>query len=440
MDGDAHTVREASREALAMNHAFKNVKREWLFMTRQRYVLVLLVCAFAISAFSVATGLSEVEQQRQTIERLKTADQIDRAEAQEKYNDPGSLAYYSFHLTYSEPSNLAFAALGARDIYPWKHRVRMLALEGQIYESDSQNPELAQAGKMDFLFVLSALSPLFIILLFHDLFASERANGRHDFLVSTASSLTGLWGSRALVRFLSIFACLMLPFYIGAIVSSSSFAGVFWVSVFSLAYLISWTLLSVWLGKKANSAPSVASVLIGFWVLFAFVIPILGDLAISKGVHSPKGGDILLVQRESVNDAWDLPVQTTIDAFSAVHPQYKHYQHNAEGFDWGWYYAFQQVGDQQAAPLSEEYRIAASKKYTLAGYVAFISPPMLLQRKLTRIANTDAIAAFEYEQRIRDFHKELRLFYYPSLLGQQPFEKSTLDSMPSFTPEKAPSS
>lgn len=415
-----------------MNYALKHVKREWRFMTRQRYVLALLVCAFALSAFSVVTGLSEVEQQRQTIERLKAADQTDRAEAQEKYSDPGSLAYYSFHLTYSEPSSLAFAALGERDIYPWKHRVRMLALEGQIYESDSQNPELAQAGKMDFLFVLSALSPLFIILLFHDLYASERANGRHDFLLSNASSQKGLWGSRIVVRFVAVFVCLMLPFFIGALVSATSFGDIFWVLLFSLIYLLAWTLLSVWLGKKANSAPRVASVLIGCWVLFAFVIPILGDLAINNGVHSPKGGDILLIQRESVNDAWDLPVQTTMEAFSAVHPQYKDYQNNREGFDWGWYYAFQQVGDQQAEELSMQYRQASAKKFALAGYVALVSPPMLLQRKMTRIANTDALAAFEYEQQIRDFHRELRLFYYPLLLGQEPFEKSMLDAIPEF--------
>ena len=42
----------------------------------------------------------------------------------------------------------------------------------------------------------------------------------------------------------------------------------------------------------------VASTLIGFWVLVAFIIPILGDLAINKAVHSPKGGDIVLTQRE----------------------------------------------------------------------------------------------------------------------------------------------
>lgn len=410
----------------------KDMTREWKFMLRQRYVLVLLLCSFVVSAFSIVTGISEVNEQRQTIERLKIADEVDRAEAHEKYNAPGMLAYYTFHLTYSEPSNLAFAALGERDVYPWKHRIRMLALEGQIYESDAQNAELAQVGKMDFAFVISALSPLFIILLFHDLIANERTSGRHDFLVSTAKSLLSLWGARLVVRFLAIFICLMLPFYVGALISSTALGDVLLVTLWTLVYIAFWTALSVYFGKKASSAPRIASALIGFWALFAFVIPVMGDLAINQGVHSPKGGDILLTQRESVNDAWDLPVQTTMDAFYEEHPQIQGHVPNDEGFDWMWYYAFQQVGDQSAATLAQEYKEVVMNKQTLANYVSFIAPPMLMQRSMSSLAKTDALAAIEYQQQIRAFHESLRMFYYPALLSPDEFDKSILKSLPGF--------
>jgi ABC-2 type transport system permease protein len=415
-----------------MNYLLKQVIREWRFMLSQRYVLALLLCGFLISGFAVYTGLSEVSQQRETIERLKLADELDREEAQAKYNAPGMLAYYTFHLTYSEPSNLAFAALGERDIYPWKHRVRMLALEGQIYESDSQNAELAQAGKIDFVFVISALSPLFIILLFHDLIASERSSGRHDLLVTTAKSKYALWGSRGFVRFVSIFICLLIPFYIGALISGTEVSAILLISLWCLLYLAFWALLSVYFGKKVASAPRIASGLIACWVLLAFVIPIISDLFINSSVHSPKGGDILMVQREAVNDAWDLPVSETMSAFGKTHPEYSAYEHSGDGFDWGWYYAFQQVGDQVAETLSNEYRVAAQIKREYAAYATFFSPPLLLQRKMTRLAKTDALAAFEYERQIRDFHKQLRLVHYPWLFGKKTFEKSQLSLLPHF--------
>jgi ABC-2 type transport system permease protein len=308
----------------------------------------------------------------------------------------------------------------------------MLALEGQIYESDAQNAELAQAGKIDFVFIISALSPLIIILLFHDLFANERNSGRHDLLVSTSISSFSLWGARSIVRFLALFVCLMLPFYIGAAISSVSVTMVVAISAIVLVYMLLWTLLSIWWAQKQNTAPRIASSLIGIWVLFAFIIPILGDLAINHSVHSPKGGDIVLTQREAVNDGWDLPKEATLKAFVETHPEYKDNLQFKNTWAWNWYYAFQQVGDQTAAELSQAYRDASQRKYELAGWVSLLSPPMLVQRSMTRMAETDALAAFEYEQQIRDFHKALRMFYYPFMFGDVEFEKQALNEMPDF--------
>ena len=415
-----------------MSYLITQLMREWGFLLRQKYVVVLLLCSLVLSGFAIYSGLSEVSAQQQTIERLKAADQSDRAKVQKKQSDAGMLAYYSFHLTYSQPSNLAFAALGERDIFPWKHRINLLALEGQIYESDAQNAELAQAGKIDFVFVISALAPLVIILLFHDLFASERTSGRHDLLVTTAKSYFALWGARITVRFVAIIVCLMLPFLMGAFIAGASAYEVAYVSLHCIAYLAFWTALSVWWGKNATSAPRVASSLIGLWVLFAFIIPILGDLAINKSVHSPKGGDIMLTQREAVNDAWDLPKSATMQPFIKEYPALAPYIDMNSEFEWKWYYAFQQMGDLIAAELSKAYRDAAAKKYELAGFVSWISPPLLLQRSLTRAANTDSIAAYAFEQQIRDYHQQLREFYYPWLFYKGDPTKAALENMPLF--------
>ncbi|MBQ4800466.1 DUF3526 domain-containing protein [Pseudoalteromonas sp. MMG006] len=415
-----------------MNYLIKQFTREWGFLLRQKYVVVLLLCSLVLSGFAIYSGLSEVSAQQQTIERLKAADQSDRANVQQKQNDAGMLAYYSFHLTYSQPSNLAFAALGERDIFPWKHRINLLALEGQIYESDAQNAELAQAGKIDFVFVISALAPLVIILLFHDLFASERTSGRHDLLVTTAKSYFALWGARITVRFVAVIVCLMLPFFVGAFIAGASVFEVVYVSLLCIAYLAFWAVLSVWLGKNATSAPRVASSLIGLWVLFAFIIPILGDLAINKAVHSPNGGDTVLTQREAVNDAWDLPKSTTMSTFIKEYPALAPYVDMSSEFEWKWYYAFQQMGDLKAAELSQAYRDAAAKKYELAGTVSWLSPPLLLQRSLTRVANTDSVAAYNYEQQIRDYHQQLREFYYPWLFYKGDPTKAALENMPRF--------
>jgi ABC-2 type transport system permease protein len=140
----------------------------------------------------------------------------------------------------------------------------------------------------------------------------------------------------------------------------------------------------------------------------------------------------VLTQREAVNDGWDLPKEATLKAFVETHPKYKDNLVFKNTWAWNWYYAFQQVGDQTAAELSQAYRDASLHKYELAGWVSLLSPPMLVQRSMTRMAETDALAAFEYEQQIRDFHKALRMFYYPFMFGDVEFEKQALNEMPDF--------
>ncbi|CAA6799963.1 MAG: Gll1302 protein, partial [uncultured Sulfurovum sp.] len=126
--------------------------REVKFTARDLTVWFWLVIVLSLSTVSLWSGLTEVEHQDATIEQLLEADKEERLAEQSKYENWGYLAYYTFHLTYDAPSDFAFAAMGLRDSQPWKHRVRMLALEGQIYERDVGNPSIALIGRFDFAF------------------------------------------------------------------------------------------------------------------------------------------------------------------------------------------------------------------------------------------------------------------------------------------------
>jgi len=415
---------------------FTNYLREANFLFKQKYLVGLLAVVFSLSVFAVWSGLSESATQTQTIERLLEKDHIDRTNVLAKQKDFGGAAYYSFHLTYDSPSPLAFAAMGQRDIYPWKHRIRMLALEGQIYETDADNPELSFLGRFDFAFLASVLLPLFVILMLHDLRSSERESGRYDLLITTAGKKQHLWFSRALVLCSALAVAMLTPFIIGAIISGATFASTLMMVLVVLGHLAFWMLL-VWLftGHKRvaqHSSSKVASVLLSVWLVFSVLIPVTSDIAINELVESPNGGEIVLTQREAVNDAWDLPFSATWQAFLATHPQWQDKTAMNSLFEWKWYYAFQQVGDQKAQPLSSAYRQATREKDDLANKLALLSPPMMTQRLLSSIAETDTLAAMQYEQRIRDFHMSLRQFYYPLLFNETQFTPETMSELPQF--------
>ncbi len=406
--------------------------REMNFMAKDRAVTFWLLVIFCLSALSIWSGLTEVRQQEHTLRHLIEADKEDRSVVLSQQGDAGWAAYYSFHLTYDQPSDFAFAALGQRDVMPWKHRVRMLALEGQVYERDVGNPVLALIGRFDFAFLAVFILPLVIIMLLHDLRAGERAAGRHDLLVATVGKASSLFFLRASLRVGALCVSTLVPLLLGGWLADTAASTLFWSSVSVFVYVVFWALISYWLAAWRQPAAVILAGLIGVWILLSVIIPAGGRLAINQLVPIPAGADIIMTQREAVNDAWDLPKEVTMAAFLRHYPQWSDYAVVQRPFEWKWYYAFQQVGDQKTEPLSSAYREGRLTRDKMAAGLAFIVPPVMLERVLQKLAGTDVRAMLNYEDRVRAFHAELRHFYYPKLFRGESTEPFIPEDLPVF--------
>jgi ABC-2 type transport system permease protein len=410
----------------------RSLWREWRFMLRERAMRLWLWVALAASVIGVLAGSIEVTAQRTTIERLLTADRADRAAQLAQQSDWGSAAYYASHLTYDPPSALAFAALGERDTMPWKHRIRMLALEGQIHEADVANPELALVGRFDLAFVAAFLLPLLVIVALHDLRARERQAGRFELLMSLSDDR--LWALRSGLRGMAIGVCVLLPGLVGGVLGGAPWAALGVLAAVVLLHAAFWSAVCVVAATAARSAAVVLTALIALWWSTAVLLPAVAGAAIERAVPLPAGGEIVLLQRETVNDGWDLPKETTMTAFVTAYPQWAGHTAVARPFEWKWYYAFQEIGDLRAAPLSETRRRGIAERHRLAGRWAWASPPALVERALQRVAGTDVDASQRYLGRVRDFHASLREFHYPKLFRDEPFEPGRLSDLPVYGP------
>jgi ABC-2 type transport system permease protein len=413
------------------------LRREATFLARHRSVWVWWLVVLCLSGLAVSAGLSEVRQQNATIARLIEADRADRIAVQKAQKDWGGAAYYSFHLTFDPPSDFAFAALGRRDDTAWKHRVRMLALEGQIHERDAGHPVLALIGRFDFAFFVSFVLPLVLIVLLHDLQTSERVAGRRDLLVATAGKATRLWHLRAGLRAGGVFVCAAGPLLVAAGLNGTAMPTLLVACALLLAYVLFWTVVCAGVAARQQTGEVILAALVALWLLLGTVVPAAGRMAIDRAVPVPSGADIIMTQREAVNDAWDLPKAATMDAFVEIHPQWAAYTAVERPFEWKWYYAFQQVGDQKAQALSQAYTAGRLERDRLAGWLAVLAPPVMLERSLQALAGTDLRASLVYEARVRAFHAALREFYYPKLFRDERFEPAALDALPRFPAELA---
>ena len=408
--------------------------RELRFMLRDKAVWVWLALAFIFSLAAVTLGMNEISQQRVEILELKKLDEIERSVVLGEQSDWGSAAYYTFHITYDPPSDFAFAAIGQRDVSPWKHRIRMLALEGQIYETDSNNPDFALIGRFDFAFVASLIAPLLVILLLFDMRSSEQAAGRLRLLEANAANVKKLWWSRAGLRVGALALALSIPVLIGGLNSGTPLLSLLICIGALCLYLLFWMGLTLWLTPAKRTGAYNLTIMLGVWLMLCAVLPATLTQLINKSVPLPDGGEIILTQREAVNDAWDLPKAATYDPFMERHPEWDDYRAwDSEAFEWKWYYAFQQVGDQKAESLSQAYQKGRKKRDELAKWSSLISPATLLQRHMEGLAETDMKAAMVYELRVRDFHEDLRHWYYPRLFKNEGFDaKKAKAQLPKF--------
>jgi ABC-2 type transport system permease protein len=409
-----------------------DIKRETRFASANRTTRSVWLALAIICALAIVLGQAEIVRQLDTIERTLAQDQIELMEALESASDYGGAAYAGFSLTWDSPSDAALLAIGQRDVSPWMLRIRALALEGQIHESDNFNPELSMAGRFDYAFVIAFLLPLFLIVLLYDVYAAEREAGRIPMLTATAANPRRIWLARIIVLVCGAALSCLLPLWLLGMSFGTDAASLFQVSGVVVATLLVWSLLVSLIAFCAWSASVSAAVLTGCWLVLALIIPLSGKILIDRTVPGVDGAAISLLQRETVNGAWDLPKSATMEPFYASHPQWAHSEPVTAPFHWKWYYAFQHLGDEAAAPLSQAYRDSIVARDRLTGQVAWLSPPVAVMRSMQKIARTDTQSALAYDQRIQDYHAEIRHFFYPILFEEVPFSWENLIGFPRF--------
>ena len=415
-------------------NVLSGLHRELGHLTKSRFVVLCLFATLIMSALAVHSGHQEIMSQQSSIAELIDLDNEERELVLISQTDWGGAAYASFHFVYNEPSTFAFAALGQREGEPWRHRIRALALEGQIYERDAGNPVLALLGSFDFAFFGGIVVPLLLIVLLHDLKSQERENRRLNLLVANSGSASSPFRMRAILISLLVALASGVPLVIGAFWSNTP-ATVLSAAVLALALNIGlWAYLCYVVANREHASSNLLGQLLGFWLALVIVVPTIGRIAIEYVVPVPSGASIQMTQREAVNDAWDLPKEVTMQAFVERHPQWASYSNINQPFEWKWYFAFQQVGDQSAEPLSLAYDQGRLARDRYGWLVAALSPPVLFERVYQALADTDMRAQLDYEADVRQFHKKLRDYYYPRLFLDEQFASEQAGSVPVFEP------
>ncbi|HEY7698944.1 MAG TPA: ABC transporter permease, partial [Vicinamibacteria bacterium] len=147
------------------------LRLEWANLFRSRTLALGHLLVLLAGASALLSGKSVIDRQRAVLDSSHALhrEHLDYLLATTDAGSPagGMLFYLPLH-TRHDPSPWAAFSLGQRDVASYNLKVRLLALEGQLYDSELGNPEAAVLGHFDAAFVLVFLLPLLVIASIHD--------------------------------------------------------------------------------------------------------------------------------------------------------------------------------------------------------------------------------------------------------------------------------
>jgi len=389
-------------------------------------ILVLLITGFA----SLYFGHTFIERQKNVIAKAASLQQENTKNNIHHFGDElGLLMFHNKFSVANIPNQWASFANGQRDVNPYLISVTILGLEGQIYDTDINNPVSLLMGNMDLSFVFIFLFPLIIIAFGYNIFSAERENGTWPLLRAQTDKPFILIWRKLLVRMITIFAValillasailfLQLPLNLNLL----SIAAILFL------YLLFWFALVMLVVSFFKSSNFNASALVACWVLFCVVIPGALNLALSHFYPIPEALQNVVNQREGYHEKWDMEKDRSLKPFYNHYPQYKKYPFPEEkSFSWYWYFAMQQQGDDEAAGSKKSVSDKLDARASFTKIASYFVPSIQTQLFINNIAGSDLNQHLQFQQEVRRYHEELRLHFYPSIFQELDVTQSGIE-------------
>lgn len=425
-----------------MKQSIYHLEFKLFFRNRSSWIgiFVLLITGFAGLYF----GKTFIAAQQTVIEKAAVLQKKNTLNNIGHFGkDIGLVFYHNKFSLANNPNQWAAFANGQRDVNPYLISVTMLGLEGQLYDTDINNPVSLLMGNMDLSFVFIFLFPLVIIAFTYNLLSEQQESGVWSLLKSQTEKSFAIIGRKFLIRLIVIVAVAIVLFIVAKLYLDLPVDFTF-LSVFALTmfYLFFWFALSFFFISLNRSSNFNASALIAVWVLICIVIPASLNLFLTHKYPVPEALQNVINQREGYHEKWDMAKEVTMKPFFEHYPQLKKYPFPQEKtFSWFWYYAMQQMGDDQAL----ESRLAIKHKLESRQYfthnIALFFPTIQTQLGINKLAGSDLDNHLSFQDAVRKYHEQIRLHFYPSIFQNEDVNATDIKNykLEKYSPQPSPS-
>lgn len=384
---------------------------------RLREIWVSLIIITILGFVGIANGYKHLTSEQEAIAEV-AAYQKKHIDRQVTYHndDLGLLLYYAKFAFIHQAGPLAGLSIGQADVHPSIKRLTIKTFEAQKFDIDLINPTSVQSGNLDLAFVIIYLFPLLVIVLSFNSISEETESGTWRIVATQAKSKLVFVLKKLSVRVLLLLVVLSILLFSAKFILGIPFNVSFLVLILaSVLYVLFWFALAFFVITFKKSSRFNALMLLSSWLVLIVLLPSGINAYLTSKYPVPEALNTAIAQRDGYHVKWDTDKRETIEKFYNHYPQFKKYGYPTDGFNWLWYYAMQQMGDddsrEERTALQEKIntREEASKK------IAAFLPNMHLQLSYNKLAGTSLKQHLDFLDAAEDFHERLRLSFYPSV-------------------------
>jgi ABC-2 type transport system permease protein len=385
---------------------------------RSRITIVALLLLLVMGSISILIGKQFLLKQEQTITKVTEHQRTHLERNVAAHDEMGLLLYYLRFSLISKPDKLAALSVGQRDVNPGVQSVTIRTLEAQKYDTDLTNPVQLQSGNLDLGFVIIYLFPLIIIAFTFNLFAEDNESGTWKLISVQSKSAIRFLVSKFLVRALFVYGELLILFLLATLVLSLPLTKAFIAFIIvSVLYITFWFALCFWLSMFKRSSGFNVLALLTIWVTLTVLLPAAVNNFVASVYPVPEALSTIVKQRDGYHKKWDLDKKVTMGKFYAHYPQFSKYGIPNDNF-WIWYYAMQQMGDDESANESRAMREKLLQREQLSRKLALAIPTMHVQMNLNDLAQTGLTDYLRLLDSAVIFHEKTRLYFYPKIFDK----------------------
>lgn len=114
-----------------------------------------------------------------------------------------------------------------------------------------------------------------------------------------------------------------------------------------------------------------------------------------------------------------MPKEPTMEKFYAHYPEYRKYPLPQKTFSWIWYYAMQQMGDDESRQDAQDLKTKLRQREVASSSIALLIPTLHTQLVFNDLAESGLKNQLNFLEAVEAFHEKNRLYFYPKIFAEQ---------------------